>query len=42
MKNGEMFDGDTLEQVWPVEKKLEKMYWWGLEPPTANGVRGEK
>src|SRR5205823_1501287 len=28
MKNGEMFDGNTLDQVWPVQKKLENQYWW--------------
>jgi imidazolonepropionase-like amidohydrolase len=33
MKNGELFEGDTLDQIWPVEKKLEKMYWWDNDPP---------
>ena len=33
MKNGELFDGDTLDQIWPVPKKLEKQYWWGTDPP---------
>jgi imidazolonepropionase-like amidohydrolase len=33
MKNGELFDGDTLDQIWPVEKKLEGMYWWKNGPP---------
>jgi len=32
MKNGELFDGDTLDQVWPVQKKLEKQYWWEKDP----------
>jgi Tol biopolymer transport system component/imidazolonepropionase-like amidohydrolase len=32
MKNGELFEGDTLDQVWPVQKKLEKQYWWEREP----------
>lgn len=32
MKNGELFEGDTLTQQWPVQKKLEKQYWWDLEP----------
>jgi hypothetical protein len=32
MKNGELFEGDTLTQVWPVQKRLEKMYWWDNEP----------
>jgi hypothetical protein len=32
MKNGELYDGDTLDQVWPQEKKLPRQYWWDLEP----------
>jgi cytosine/adenosine deaminase-related metal-dependent hydrolase len=32
MKNGEMFDGNTLDQIWPVQKKLEKQYWWDRDP----------
>jgi imidazolonepropionase-like amidohydrolase len=32
MKNGEMFEGDTLNQIWPSEKKLEKQYWWDRDP----------
>jgi imidazolonepropionase-like amidohydrolase len=34
MKNGQLFEGDTLNQMWPEEKKLEKMYWWDSDPPT--------
>ncbi|HLG13475.1 MAG TPA: amidohydrolase family protein [Blastocatellia bacterium] len=33
MKNGELFEGDTLDQIWPSQKKLEKQYWWDTEPP---------
>ncbi len=32
MKNGELFDGDALEQLHPVQKKLDQQYWWGTEP----------
>jgi imidazolonepropionase-like amidohydrolase len=39
MKNGEMFEGETMDQVWPVQKKLEKMYWWNHEPATAGVVK---
>jgi len=28
MKNGELFVGDTLDQIWPVEKKLPADFWW--------------
>ena len=32
MKNGEIYDGDTLDTVWPNPTKLEKQYWWGADP----------
>lgn len=32
MKNGELYEGDTLDQVWPAQRKLEKQYWWDREP----------
>lgn len=32
MKNGELFEGETLDQFWPVQRKLEKQYWWDNEP----------
>jgi len=32
MKNGELFDGDTLTRQWPSQKKLDKQYWWDLGP----------
>jgi hypothetical protein len=32
MKNGEFFEGDSLERIWPTQKKLDKQYWWETEP----------
>jgi Tol biopolymer transport system component len=32
MKNGELFEGDTLNQIWPVEKKLPELWWWKENP----------
>jgi Tol biopolymer transport system component len=32
MKNGEMFEGDTLNEVWPQQKPLPEMYWWKGKP----------
>ena len=32
MKNGELFEGETLDQVWPAQKKLDKQYWWDRDP----------
>lgn len=28
MKNGELYDAATLNQVWPVEKTFPKFWWW--------------
>jgi hypothetical protein len=28
MKNGELFEGDTLNRVWPEQKKLEPLFFW--------------
>jgi hypothetical protein len=32
MKGGAMYEGDTLNQVWPVEKELPDQWWWHLSP----------
>ena len=37
MKNGELFDGETLDQIWPVEQKLNPLWWWDVDPATSNG-----
>jgi hypothetical protein len=34
MKNGDLFEGETLDQVWPAQRKLDKLYWWNNEPAT--------
>lgn len=32
MKNGELYEGESLDQIWPAQKKLPPQYWWGREP----------
>lgn len=32
MKNGELFAGDTLNQIWPVHKVAGPYWWWSDEP----------
>ena len=32
MKNGEIYEGDTLNRIWPDSKPLPKQFWWGTEP----------
>src|SRR5215471_9076565 len=36
MKNGDLFEGDTLTQIWPRQKPLDRMYWWDGEPAATN------
>jgi len=35
MKNGELFEGDTLNQLWPLQKPLEPLWWWTDSPRIA-------
>jgi hypothetical protein len=28
MKNGELFDGDTLDRIWPDPRPLPRLWWW--------------
>ena len=40
MKNGELFEGDTLNQIWPVQKPLPKFWWWEAAPKShTNGAK---
>jgi cytosine/adenosine deaminase-related metal-dependent hydrolase len=45
MKNGELYAGDTLDMVWPIERPLPPQFWWNTEPrvgdpaPTGGGGR---
>jgi Tol biopolymer transport system component/imidazolonepropionase-like amidohydrolase len=32
MKNGELFEGDTLDKVWPERKPLPPLWWWDEKP----------
>jgi hypothetical protein len=32
MKNGELFEGDTLDRVWPDRKPLPALWWWDAKP----------
>jgi len=32
MKDGELFEGDTLNQVWPADKPLAPLWWWNEKP----------
>jgi imidazolonepropionase-like amidohydrolase len=32
MKNGRLYEGATLDEVWPRERKLPEQWWWRVEP----------
>ena len=33
MKNGRLYDGDTLDKVYPERKPLPPLWWWDDDPP---------
>jgi hypothetical protein len=33
MKNGELFEGDTLDRTWPGPRPLPPLWWWGEQKP---------
>jgi Tol biopolymer transport system component len=37
MKNGELFDGDTLTKIWPDREDIRPFWWW--EGPTGRFLR---
>jgi imidazolonepropionase-like amidohydrolase/Tol biopolymer transport system component len=40
MKNGELFEAATLDEIWPTKKKLPEQFWWDDLPtptPTEHG-----
>ncbi len=41
MKNGRLYDGDTLDELWPRQRKAGTFYWQkeAVVPVTAAGVR---
>ena len=40
MKNGRLYDGNTLDEVWPRVKPLPPQWWWRENPPaSARDVR---
>ncbi len=44
MKNGELYEGDTLNMVWPEQKPLPKQFWWETEPkmPTRSTTTSQQ
>jgi cytosine/adenosine deaminase-related metal-dependent hydrolase len=41
MKNGRLYDGDTLSEVWPRERALPEQPWHAFGPDGVSaGIRG--
>jgi Tol biopolymer transport system component len=41
MKNGELFEGDTLNEIWPEQKKLAPLFFWdNYDVPKAGEALG--
>ena len=38
MLNGRLYDGDTLDEVYPRQRPLEPLWWWDDEPEEVPGV----
>jgi Tol biopolymer transport system component len=32
MKNGELYEGETLDRIWPERKPLPRLWWWDEKP----------
>jgi imidazolonepropionase-like amidohydrolase len=37
MMNGRLYDGDTLDEVYPRERPLDALWWWDKEPAGVPG-----
>ena len=40
MKNGRLYDGNTLDEVWPQARTAAQEPWRNNSPNVVNGVRG--
>jgi hypothetical protein len=38
MKNGRLYEGDTLNEVWPRERELAPLHWREHDPDVAAGI----
>ena len=41
MKNGEMFEGATMDEVWPEQKPLAPLWWWKDKPTGSASTVGK-
>jgi hypothetical protein len=38
MKNGRLYEGDSLDETYPRQRALEPLWWWDAEPSGLPGV----
>jgi imidazolonepropionase-like amidohydrolase len=38
MLNGRLYDGDTLDEVYPRQRALPPLWWWDEEPAGVPGL----
>lgn len=41
MKNGRLYDGNTLNEVWPRQQALARLWWW-TDDKSVTGTSGSK
>jgi imidazolonepropionase-like amidohydrolase/Tol biopolymer transport system component len=39
MKNGRLYDGDTLDEIYPRQQTFDRSFWYDDDPATAAGIR---
>ncbi|UTW56218.1 amidohydrolase family protein [Kordiimonas sp. SCSIO 12610] len=39
MKNGEFYEGDTLNQIWPTKRDLKPFWWWDGDLRAKNSLK---
>jgi Tol biopolymer transport system component len=39
MKNGRLYDGNTLDEMWPRVKPVPRQWWWTEDPPAPVAPR---
>jgi imidazolonepropionase-like amidohydrolase len=42
MKNGELYEGETLTQIWPLHKELPRFWWWKASPEKGSNDAGKQ
>ena len=41
VKNGELFNADSMDRLWPEEVPLPEMWWWKTTPESVDATKRE-